>query len=58
MEASGVCPCNKVETNVTTVSDFWKAESEHQDYLERIPHGDNCRFPRPDWVLPKRAAAE
>ena len=45
-----MCPCNKVETNVTTVSDFWKAESEHQDYLERIPHGDNCRFPRPDWV--------
>ncbi|HCT32594.1 MAG TPA: peptide-methionine (S)-S-oxide reductase, partial [Sulfitobacter sp.] len=23
-----------------------------------IPNGYTCHFPRPDWVLPKRAAAE
>jgi peptide-methionine (S)-S-oxide reductase len=36
---------------VTPVSDFWEAEIEHQDYLERIPNGYTCHFPRPDWVL-------
>ena len=35
---------------------FWEAEPEHQDSLERIPNGYTCHFPRPDWVLPKRAA--
>ncbi|MEQ9448157.1 MAG: peptide-methionine (S)-S-oxide reductase, partial [Rhodospirillaceae bacterium] len=29
----------------------------HQDYLARIPHGYTCHFPRPNWVLPKRAAS-
>jgi peptide-methionine (S)-S-oxide reductase len=57
VEASGLWP-GKVVTEVEPVSDFWKAEPEHQDYLERIPHGYTCHFPRADWVLPKRAAAE
>jgi len=42
----------KVVTKVTAASDFWEAESEHQDYLERYPNGYTCHFPRPDWVLP------
>lgn len=57
IEASGIWP-GKVVTEVEAVSDFWEAETEHQDYLERIPNGYTCHFPRPDWVLPKRAAAE
>jgi len=57
IEASGIWP-GKVVTEVEPVSDFWEAEPEHQDYLERIPNGYTCHFPRPDWVLPKRAAAE
>ena len=57
VEASGLWP-GKVITEVEPVSDFWEAEPEHQDYLERIPNGYTCHFPRPDWVLPKRAAAE
>ena len=57
VDASGLWP-GKVVTEVTLVSDFWEAEPEHQDYLERIPHGYTCHFVRPDWVLPKRAAAE
>ena len=57
IEASGIWP-GKVVTEIEPVSDFWEAEPEHQDYLERIPNGYTCHFPRPDWVLPKRAAAE
>lgn len=57
VEASGLWP-GKVVTEVEPFSDFWEAEPEHQDYLERIPHGYTCHFARPNWVLPKRAAAE
>ena len=57
VDASGLWPA-KVVTEVEPVGDFWEAEPEHQDYLERIPHGYTCHFARPDWVLPKRAAAE
>jgi len=57
VDASGLWP-GKVVTEVDPVSDFWEAEPEHQDYLERIPHGYTCHFVRPDWVLPKRQAAE
>ncbi|EEB85185.1 methionine-S-sulfoxide reductase [Roseobacter sp. GAI101] len=57
VEASGLWP-GKVVTEVEPVSDFWEAEPEHQDYLERIPNGYTCHFPRANWVLPKRVAAE
>ena len=55
VNASGLWP-GKVVTEVKPVSDFWEAEPEHQDYLERIPNGYTCHFPRSNWVLPKRAA--
>ncbi|MDE9451008.1 peptide-methionine (S)-S-oxide reductase MsrA [Aliiroseovarius sp. Z3] len=57
VDASGLWP-GKVVTEVEPVGDFWEAEPEHQDYLERIPNGYTCHFVRPDWVLPKRDAAE
>lgn len=57
VEASGLWP-GKVVTEVEPVSDFWDAEPEHQDYLERIPNGYTCHFVRPGWVLPRRSAAE
>lgn len=50
VDASGLWP-DKVVTEIEAVSDFWQAEIEHQDYLERIPHGYTCHFVRPDWVL-------
>ena len=53
VEASGLWP-GKVVTEVEPVGDFWDAEPEHQDYLQRLPNGYTCHFPRPDWVLPKR----
>jgi peptide-methionine (S)-S-oxide reductase len=56
VEASGLWP-GKVVTTVEPVSDFWEAEPEHQDYLERIPNGYTCHFPRPNWKLPHRASA-
>jgi peptide-methionine (S)-S-oxide reductase len=56
VEASGLWP-GKVVTEVTKAGDFWEAEPEHQDYLLRIPNGYTCHFIRPNWVLPKRAAA-
>jgi peptide-methionine (S)-S-oxide reductase len=57
VEASGLWP-GKVVTEVEPASDFWQAEPEHQDYLERYPNGYTCHFPRPNWKLPHRAAAE
>ena len=57
VDASGLWP-GKVVTEVEAVSEFWEAEPEHQDYLERIPNGYTCHFIRPDWVLPRREAAE
>jgi len=56
VEASGLWP-GKVVTEVTKDSDFWEAEPEHQDYLERIPNGYTCHFIRPGWKLPVRAKA-
>lgn len=57
VEAANIWP-GRVVTEVEPVSDFWEAEPEHQDYLERIPHGYTCHFIRPDWVLPKRTSNE
>ena len=56
VEASGLWP-GRVVTEVTPVGDFWEAEPEHQDYLERIPHGYTCHFVRPNWKLPARATS-
>jgi peptide-methionine (S)-S-oxide reductase len=51
VNASGLWP-GPVVTELTPEGDFWEAETEHQDYLERIPNGYTCHFPRTDWVLP------
>jgi peptide-methionine (S)-S-oxide reductase len=50
IDSSGLWP-DKVVTEVTPVSDFWEAEPEHQDYLERYPDGYTCHFIRPTWKL-------
>jgi peptide-methionine (S)-S-oxide reductase len=56
VEASGLWP-GKVVTQVEPVGDFWEAEPEHQDYLQRYPDGYTCHFVRPGWRLPVRRAA-
>ncbi|MFG2818518.1 peptide-methionine (S)-S-oxide reductase MsrA [Kitasatospora sp. NPDC048365] len=56
VDASGLWP-GKVVTEVTPAGDFWEAEPEHQDYLQKFPNGYTCHFPRPGWKLPRRAGA-
>ena len=55
VNASGLWPGNVV-TDLEPVSEFWEAEPEHQDYLQRIPNGYTCHFMRVDRHLPRRAA--
>src|SRR5436190_739807 len=56
VEASGLWP-GKVVTELSPAGDFWEAEPEHQEYLERYPNGYTCHFVRPHWKLPRRNAA-
>ena len=56
VDASGLWP-GKAVTEVAPAGDFWEAEPEHQDYLERFPNGYTCHFVRPGWKLPVRADA-
>ncbi len=56
VDASGLWP-GKVVTEVAPAGDFWEAEPEHQDYLERYPNGYTCHFVRPGWKLPRRSTA-
>jgi len=56
VDASGLWP-GKVVTEVSPVGDFWEAEPEHQDYLQRYPNGYTCHFIRPNWRLPVREKA-
>lgn len=51
VNASGLWP-GKVVTEVVAVGEFWEAEPEHQNYLQRIPNGYTCHFIRSGWVLP------
>jgi peptide-methionine (S)-S-oxide reductase len=53
VDACGLWP-GKVVTEVKAAGPFWQAEPEHQDYLERIPGGYTCHFPRSNWKLPTR----
>jgi peptide-methionine (S)-S-oxide reductase len=55
VNAAGVWP-GKVVTEVKPAGDFWQAEPEHQDYLERIPNGYTCHYARANWKLPSKAA--
>ena len=50
MEVSGIWP-GKIVTEVVPATDFWNAEIEHQDYLQKNPGGYTCHFERPSWKL-------
>ncbi len=56
VEASGLWPGNVV-TEVAPAREFWEAEPDHQDYLQKYPDGYTCHFIRPNWKLPQRAKA-
>jgi peptide-methionine (S)-S-oxide reductase len=51
VDASGLWP-GTVLTEVSPATEFWEAEPEHQNYLERYPSGYTCHYIRPDWKLP------
>jgi peptide-methionine (S)-S-oxide reductase len=55
VNASGLWP-GKVVTEVKPAGDFWEAEPEHQNYLERYPNGYTCHYARPHWKLPEKRA--
>ncbi len=50
VDASGKWP-GPVVTQILPAMPFFDAEEEHQDYLEKFPHGYTCHFIRPDWTL-------
>jgi peptide-methionine (S)-S-oxide reductase len=50
VDATGLWPA-AVVTEVTPASEFWEAEPEHQDYLQRYPGGYTCHYVRPEWKL-------
>ncbi|MBC7554088.1 MAG: peptide-methionine (S)-S-oxide reductase MsrA [Taibaiella sp.] len=50
MDASGRWP-GKIVTEVVPATDFWDAETEHQNYLQKHPYGYTCHFERPGWKL-------
>jgi len=50
MTASHVWP-GPIVTEVVPAKEFWVAEEEHQNYLQKHPYGYTCHYVRPDWVL-------
>ena len=53
IDEAGILP-GKIVTKVSEASDFWEAEPEHQDYLQKYPNGYTCHFIREEWSLPKK----
>ncbi len=52
MTASGKWP-GSIVTEVVPASDFWNAEEEHQNYLQKHPYGYTCHFIRTEWTMPQ-----
>lgn len=50
LDASRLWP-GKLVTEVSPASEFWEAEPEHQDYLQRHPNGYTCHYLRPTWKV-------
>jgi len=50
LENSGKWP-GKFVTEVVPETDFWDAEEDHQDYLQKVPYGYTCHFERPNWKI-------
>jgi len=50
MTASRVWP-GPIVTEVVPAKEFWVAEEEHQNYLQKHPYGYTCHYVRPDWTL-------
>lgn len=40
-----------IVTEVVPAKEFWSAEKEHQDYLQKNPYGYTCHYIRPEWSM-------
>jgi peptide-methionine (S)-S-oxide reductase len=40
-----------IVTEVVPAKEFWVAEEEHQNYLQKHPYGYTCHYVRPEWTL-------
>lgn len=45
----------KIKTEVTSSSEFFDAETFHQDYLQKNPNGYTCHWIRPEWMAKNKA---
>ncbi|HEY4207663.1 MAG TPA: peptide-methionine (S)-S-oxide reductase MsrA, partial [Puia sp.] len=45
-----------IVTEITPATEFWDAEEEHQDYLQKHPYGYTCHYVRPEWKLQDQVA--
>lgn len=50
LTASHVWP-GPIVTEVVPATEFWLAEEEHQNYLQKHPYGYTCHYVRPEWTL-------
>lgn len=50
MTASKVWP-GPIVTEVVPAREFWVAEEEHQNYLQKHPYGYTCHYVRPEWTM-------
>jgi len=50
MTASRIWP-GPIVTEVVPAKEFWVAEEEHQNYLQKHPYGYTCHYVRPEWAL-------
>lgn len=55
VEASGLWP-GKVVAELEPAGRSGRPSRSTSDYLELYPNGHTCQFPRPNWVLPRRAS--
>jgi peptide-methionine (S)-S-oxide reductase len=40
-----------IVTEVVPAGNFWDAEAEHQDYLQKHRRGYSCHYIRPEWKI-------
>ena len=50
MTASHIWP-GPIVTEVVPAREFWVAEEEHQNYLQKHPYGYTCHYVRPEWAI-------
>lgn len=56
MTASHVWP-GPIVTEVVPAREFWVAEEEHQNYLQKHPYGYTCHYVRPEWTMESKGEA-